>query len=419
MKILAVGFIGLLALECPARQPPSSAFSEAAVVAEALRVDPQVAQNRLKVAEAESHVREIQGQKRFQLSLEGTVSGSTGQVAEPSSSQTFATAQATLNAPIPNKGKIDTQVAQALAALDAARQELAKSSQDLEYQASQAYFELWRARDAAGIASENLQQAQRQLQDVQARVAAGDVPPADVLKAQVPVAQDKAALTRADIAASVALQNLNNLIHRDLSASIEVQPISLPTSSTITPEEAGRYALTHSPDVLEGEANLRQAQAGLAFSHHARDIEFALQLTQQQTGDVTAYSRLTTLGLNLTLPLADGGVASEQVKQARLQVAEAEKALDQIRRTANLEAQQAALDVQGDLANVDATQQTTAVAKESLTKAQQSYEAGLTTTRDVLDAQLAYAQARIDENSARYDLGIALARLKQAMGGTP
>jgi len=48
---------------------------------------------------------------------------------------------------------------------------------------------------------------------------------------------------------------------------------------------------------------------------------------------------------------------------------------------------------------------------------QQAYAAGLTTTREVLDAQLVYAQSRVEANAALYDLAIARARLTQLLGG--
>jgi outer membrane protein TolC len=171
--------------------------------------------------------------------------------------------------------------------------------------------------------------------------------------------------------------------------------------------------------VREAQADLDAATANLHVTRHSRDPEYSAQASYTNTSDITAYSSLTTVTLNVTLPLGDSGVARQQTRQARAQLEQTRSALALAQQQTQLAAQQAYLEVEADQANVTATQETARIAQDSLNKTRQAFAAGLTTTRDVLDAQLALAQARNDANSAVYDLAVALAKLEQVIGRQP
>jgi len=415
MRPALVLFCALVRCGFASQAPQPLSLDEA--VAQALNANPAVASARQHVTEMQAHVSEMEGAKRLQLSFEGTVSESNGRVADPPSIQSFGTAEATLNAPIPNAGRAGAQVDQARQQLLAAMAQLKRAVLDVEFRTSQAFVELWRAREGQDIAQQNFDQAKRQAADTQKRIDAGDVPAADLLKAQVQVAQNQAALARAKNAVSVALENLNDLLQRDLDSPLDLAPATSLPNVEVSAESAVAAALKESPDAVEAQANLEAAKANTRFVRHSRDLDYSLGLTHARTSDITAYSYLTTLGLTISFPVTDGGVASQQIKQALLQEKEAETALKRARRSVRLAVEQALLDLEGDEANATATAATEEIARQSLQKAQQSYDAGLTTTRDVLDAQLVYSQSRVDANSARYDLAIARAKLKQLVGG--
>ncbi|HLK16449.1 MAG TPA: TolC family protein [Fimbriimonadaceae bacterium] len=384
------------------------------LVAQALKSNPAVLGATQKVEEASSHVAEVEGHRRLQLSLNGTASASTGQVAQPVANQTFGTIEAGLIAPIPNFAKAGAEVEQAVANLSVARAQLRRVQLDIEFRTVSAAYELRRSIDGRQIAQENLDQAQRQETDTKTRISHGDLPPADLLKAQVPVAQDRAALVRAKSEVRIARQVLNDLLQRNLNEELDVALQAEDATPPVAPDQALSAAL-QGPDVAEAKAQVQAAEANERIARRGRDPDFAFQLTHARTGDPTAYSYLSTLALTVSLPLTDGGVTREQVRQARLQTDQARTALKQAEQRTRLAVEEALLDVESDQASVAATAETEAIAKESLAKSRQSYQAGLTTTRDVLDAQLIYSQARIQTNSARYDLAIAQAHLRQLL----
>jgi outer membrane protein len=417
----------LLALLCSAPSfaqatsatPSTEIHDVHSILAQALAVHPAARAAQQKLVEAQAKLAEAAAQRRMQPVFSGSVSGSHGQVAQPASTQTFGTVEATIAAPLPNGGRLSALSAQAAGGVRAAQAGLDRARLDLAFRAEDAYYRVLRARGERDIAADNLAQAERQVDDTKKRVDAGDLPPADVLKTQVQLAEARVSLVRARNAARVAEQALDSLIALDLSTTVSLAPAPTLPPLTETRDQVVSQALARSPDVREAQANLASAEAALRFALHSRDPEWTVQATHTRTSDVTAYSSLTSILLSVNIPLGSGGVARQQSKQAQAQLEQARAALALARQQAQLDAEQAYLDVGAAEANRSGTQETLRIAQDSLAKARQSYDAGLTTTRDVLDAQLAVTQARTEANAAVYDLAVARAKLDQSIGKEP
>lgn len=398
--------------------PPAAtaALGLDAITAQALAVSPAARTARQRLAETQAGLAAANALGRLQPSFTGSVGGSYGEVAQPISYQTFYTLIGTINLPFPNARRLSAQSAQARGLVRAAQAGLDRARLILTFRASDAYYGLLRANGAEIIASENLTQAVRFVADAKNRADTGDIPAADVLKAQVPESQARAALARARNAVRLAQQALNSLIGRQLNVPITpADPPALPPL-TLTREQAVSRALANSPDVREAQANQEAAEAGLQVTRRQRDPEYSAQAGYTRTSDITAYSYQATVTLSVTLPLGDSGLTRQQVKQAQAQVEQARAALALAQQQTELAVEQAFLDVASNEANLVATQDTARIAQDSLDKAREAFAAGLTTTRDVLDAQQALAQARNDVNAARYDLALSRARLTQAIG---
>src|SRR5205809_484524 len=132
-------------------------------------------------------------QRRFQISLDTTGSGSNADVIQPPPAhETFYSVQNTLTIPLPVGARPRLAVKQAQAELEAARAQYDSARLTLAQDVSTAYYDLLRRQALLQIAQENLATAQRQLEETQRRLTAGDVAPLDVTRAQVPVATAQA-----------------------------------------------------------------------------------------------------------------------------------------------------------------------------------------------------------------------------------
>jgi len=386
---------------------------------QAFKVNPAATSALQAVVQAQQHVAEIDAQRRMALTFSGSASANRGTENFDPRSANFQTYQGTVSLPIPNGRRISAQEVQANAQLTVAQAGLTKAELDLAFRSSDAYFGILRARGAEAIAQQNLDQASRAVADAQKRVDAGDLAPSEVLKARVPESQARAALARAKSDVRVAEETLNSLIHLDLTGVPQVDELSEASAAELTIAQAHEEARKHSPDAITAEANVVAAQGALAETKRSRDMDFTLQASQTHTTDPTTYADLTTFGLSFNLPMSDGGVVKRQIAEATAALKQAEAARDTAYEDLDLAVEQAFLDVQADAANLASTKETLAIAQDSYSKAEEAYNAGLTTTRDVLDAGIALAQAKNDVNSATYDLALARAKLDQVIGRLP
>ena len=400
-------------------QGQTSAWDAAAIYKRSLQVSPAATSALQAVAQAQEHVAEINAQRRMQLTFTGSASANRGTESFPPTSAAFSTFQGTLSFPLPNGRKLSAQEAQAYAQLKVAESGLARTRLDLAFRASDSYLGVLRARGAEQIAQQTLDQAERQVADAQKRVDAGDLAQSEVLKAQVPEAQARLALSRAKSTVRIAEETLDSLVRADMSTVPSVVDVGTLPPLDMTLEQAHSEARLRSPDVLEADANVAAAEAAVAQARRSLDPDLTLQASQTHTTDPTTYADLSTLNLSFNFPLTDGGVAKRQVNQALSLLKQAQAARDTALQELDLSVEQAFLDVQTDMASLDSTRETLKIAEESYQKATEAYNAGLTTTRDVLDAGVALAQARSDVNSAIYDLALARAKLDQVIGREP
>jgi outer membrane protein len=123
-----------------------------------------------------------------------------------------------------------------------------------------------------------------------------------------------------------------------------------------------------------------------------------------------------TIGLQLQIPLYQGGAISSRARQA---VLNKQKALDDIeiaRRQTDLETQRAYFNLSTTIAQVKALEQAQISSQSQLDSTKLGYEVGVRTSVDVLNAQQQLFSAKRDLLQARYNYLVNIIRLKAASG---
>lgn len=192
-----------------------------------------------------------------------------------------------------------------------------------------------------------------------------------------------------------------------------------PAVLPLTEAEAYREALARRPEVLEAQANLSQSVEQIRFQRRTRLPQFSLTGSYTLTPDTSGFAaedHMWQVGAGLTLDVFDAGLVRSRVREAEAGRDAAAAALDQVR-------QAVALDVRTALATLRQAQvnrQTTAAnvqqAREALRIAQVRYRAGVATSVEVTDAQVALTQAQTNQVNAEYDYLDAQAALARAIG---
>lgn len=138
--------------------------------------------------------------------------------------------------------------------------------------------------------------------------------------------------------------------------------------------------------------------------------------TGNATTGVSSNSRATSLGLQLTLPIYQGGAVDSRVREAIANRDKARSDLENARRQAALSARQSYLGVTNGLAQVRALEQAERSSEIALASNRLGYEVGVRINIDVLNAQQQLFSTKRDLARARYDTIVNGLKLKAAAG---
>jgi outer membrane protein len=127
-------------------------------------------------------------------------------------------------------------------------------------------------------------------------------------------------------------------------------------------------------------------------------------------------SRLALIGLQLNVPIYQGGAISSRVRQAISNQEKARQDLETARRNAQLLAQTSFSGVTSGVAQVKAFEQALASAQVSYDSNKLGLEVGVRTNLDVLNQQQQVFQTRFNLAQSYYNFVINDLKLKQAVG---
>jgi outer membrane protein TolC len=296
------------------------------------------------------------------------------------------------------------------AVADTYRREL----QTVAYNVANAYYTYLGAERTTQVDLEIVREDVVQENLVRAQVRAGTAARADIATAQLPTAQARLAVVRAqgaELSAEAAFVNAMGL-----DANAHVQPVDdAPVFTTTqvsslpvpTYDIALQRAIALRPDYdaqvrALGSAKyaLRSASLGLfptlSASGSASDAS-----TQKNIG---AFRNDQSVGLNLSLPIFDQGVTAANVASERAQVDIANGNLQDTALGIQLNVKQALTNLVAASAALFETQQEYATALVNVESTQAQYRAGVTTLPLLLNAQVQLTQALTDQVTAVYTL---------------
>ena len=124
----------------------------------------------------------------------------------------------------------------------------------------------------------------------------------------------------------------------------------------------------------------------------------------------------SAIGLELNLPLYQGGLVSSRTRQSRHRFTQAQEEQERQRRATERQTRDNYRGVITGISRVKALAQAVVSNETALEAAETGLEVGTRTTVDVLDAQRELLRARRDHARARYDYLLDTLRLKQAAG---
>jgi outer membrane protein len=178
-------------------------------------------------------------------------------------------------------------------------------------------------------------------------------------------------------------------------------------------------ALAQNPDVKIAQAALEIAgeEVRKARGGHMPTLDLVASYGQNnQSGSLGYDQTAKTVGVQLNLPLFQGGATNSKVREAVANQEKARQELDATRRRVTQQARQAYLGVTSGIAQVKALQQAVISNQSSLDSTKLGLEVGVRTSVDQLNARQQLFSARRDLAQALYSYIMAQLKLGAAVG---
>jgi outer membrane protein TolC len=321
-------------------------------------------------------------------------------------------------------GKVGSGLAAAKAFRTVASLGQSETAADVAFQVKQAYWNAALQSRLLEIATQNLDQAQRQLHQVQLFHQAGTRAEYDLLRAQVDAANQEPAVVAARNDYDLAVLQLKRLLDLPADQALELAtPLESP-SATIPVVVIDSLGGPERPALAAADATVLQQQQllNVARADHWPTLSLATTYNEQAfptnvfPSTLDQFRRGWNGEVKLSFPIFTGFRASSRVEQARAALQRAEAQRDQVHKQVELDVAQARAEVARAQALLVARRETVRQADRALHIAGVRYANGIATQLEVSDARVAAQQSQVNEVQATRDYVVALARLERALG---
>lgn len=290
--------------------------------------------------------------------------------------------------------------------------------QQIKLSATTAYYNVLQTRNLLEVSKQSVDDFTGHLKNVQAQFDVGTVAKSDVLQTQVKLANAQNSMIKAQNGYELAIASLNNVIGLPLDSQVSLKEELNYQPYSATLEDSIKYALVNRPEISQAEANIQSAKDDIKIAKSGDLPSLSLKGSNNWQDSEFPGSKNSnwTVSMSLGLNVFDSGLTRSQVNQAKQNVTTSQEQARQQRDTVALEVRQAYLSMREAEKRIDTSKVAVDQAQEDFRISQVRYSAGVGTNLDVMDAELALAQAKTNYIQALYDYNTSKAQLDKAMG---
>ena len=324
----------------------------------------------------------------------------------------------TLTQPVLN-GQAWVGMRQADALIRAGQAAVLAAEQDLITEVADCYFGVLRAEaeERVSLNQKGLLQTVLAQTEAYLKVGSGDIIAVQEAKAGLDAAG--ATLIRSQNASRIARQRLERLTHQSVGSLADVGPL---TPEGPNPNQVGPWLST----ARENQPLLNQAREQLAVAQDEVEIQRRARWPKLNIGAGYSYdkgsflpsleSNKMRIGVNVSVPLYEGGEISARTKRAAAQAKANEYRLKDLQDQVLLDTESAFLVLQNSVDELLAAQQAVTSYRTSLEATRKGYEIGSRSVVDLLKIAYDHEAAQRNYYVALYTQLVARVRLKAAAG---
>jgi outer membrane protein len=307
----------------------------------------------------------------------------------------------------------DNKIAQAEAQFQAKQQSLMRRT-------AEAYFNILAAQDNLEFANSEKKSIEKQLEQAKQRFDVGIIAITDVYEAQAGYDRSLASVIEAGNLLDNSKEALREIIGENAAELNSLQP-QIPLSPP-APDDLSSWSNAAENNNFSIVAQINQAEyvrknVELQQSKHLPTLDIVAQYSEMDTGNQYGLrGDNESFGLQLNLPLYEGGGTSSRSRQAAYEYEAAKEDLTKVKRSINRGVKDAFRGVVSSISRVKALEATSKSAAMAVEAAEAGFEVGTRTMVDVLAEQRNLFRAKSDHARSRYDYLINGIKLKEAVG---
>jgi outer membrane protein len=328
-----------------------------------------------------------------------------------------------LRQPIYRKQNL-VQMDQSKTQVNQADKQLHLSQQDLILRVTQAYFDVLIAQDKIDLIAAQKSAILSQLEQAKANFEVGTSTITDVNESQarfdLVLAQEIATINELQIAKR-AVQSLTGKVPQKLATvRADIKTSQLEQSMDKWLEVAAANNLNI--QIQQDAAKFAEQEIERLNAAHLPTLDAVASYTDSYAnGSSSAFGsgnelQTAAIGLQLQIPLYQGGAISSRVRQAVLSHQKAQDDVEIARTSTELETQRAYLNLSTSIAQVRAYEQALVSSQSQVDSTRLGYQVGVRTSVDVLNAEQQYFSAKRDLLQSRYNYLVNIIRLKSISG---
>lgn len=304
-----------------------------------------------------------------------------------------------------------------------AEMEYVLAGQDLMIRVADLYFQALAAKDQLEYASIEEAAVAKHYELAQGRSDMGLIPITDLHDAKARLSATQAQTVEAKNKLADALQALSEVTGGPVDALAALQrgiDLRGPEPADLDSWIGGALNQNPAIELRKKVVEVAEMEVRRKKADHYPTVDLVGSYDNEETdgslfGGGSEVNSMT-VGVQLTVPLYQGGAVASRVRSARHEVTIAQQELIRQNRSVERKTRSAFLGVDGALKKIDALAQSMEANKLALEAKQEGYMSGLYTSLGVLDAERDLALVSIDHAQARYDYILNSLRLKQAVG---
>ncbi len=334
------------------------------------------------------------------------------------------TVKATVQQPLFTGGKISSAEDIADYSYEAAKQDFKKDKSDLIYNIKSAYWNLFRANEFKKVVDENVGQIKAHATDAENMMKQGLLTNNDLLKVQVQLSDALVRQIDAKNNVTLSMIGLNNTLGLPLTTEIEIlSQLQTGNVSSADINSLVKKAVENRPEILGMNARLKMSESNLTIARSGWYPQIFLvgnynylNPNQRIFPAKNEFKGTWDVSVSLSYDLWNWNTSGNQSTQAEAQLSQTEQALSQMKDGILLEVTQSYL-------TLNQTNERAVVARKGVEQAEENYRVtnerykkGLNVNSDLLDAEVALLQAKLNYTQSLIEFELSNARLSRSVG---